>query len=1004
MILKEDKDLVLSKGFIPYMTKVFSFLHNDKFISKNIYKLEGLDVEEMRELLLSDISEIKALDPVERDNQLQKLFTKIYSFQPTFTSSGKRELKNTEQRLYSDIVLTPGFLDDEVVRDFLINRFKPSDKNSLKNLCLIEIVETLDNLSDESKEKFSYCYRSSSKFARALLYDDRYFNMILNDRKLSMFNKETFSQMFRFSDDYTIETLISQMLLDDNDKSLFMISQMCNYVYEQVGHTSEYMLSVASILNTNYGPKFKELLTDYYDRVVGDISNEKDFRNAIKDGLPYELREILNAVCEYTYDYSMKFPLGEVDNLDSFLEQVQAKRVLNHQAVFGEVGLQKFLDGTFEESDFKSISSNDDLDLFKEGFLRNIYGISLSQAKYFVSRYGSDLDKLKESIIESDKGSFEILKSLSSITSLELDNFEGIVLLRNAYLKYMDEKGLDFQKLNNSSIILEGLFNRMYMNTYRPILYSDLSNVLYVDDGVSVIDAGVEFNMIVTSLNGTGKYFENGVNIASKWNTAFRDTGQGLCTSFINNQNLGVISLNGPLLGFSNIHEDALNTMGVTDIYSYSTNYNLRMNYRKKTPFVVGSEMSNETRYGYNEILIDRFNANDVNDEVKIQPSYVVFYKTQDNYKMSKRYIDTLKTAKDFGIPIVIVDFDIVQMHEKDTIMKMEEELFSSDTVDRELLIGIMTRYMNNISGCRTIHGPTSLGGLGVSKYVDFPEQALGHFIDGVIDKCDKVLDDIERDKWIDALQDAYENERRKHMAAISTLSYHCSIGNDNDDFILVNRFNLAERLIDVHNRYGKVIRDDDLSYREGDIPFEFGVLTEISNKLGFNTSYDISKVITNQGKSGYSVVKKDESSNISLEEKIIVAYLTDNYNEDLLSDMTDAKKEKLSFGTPKELVNKTINTVSLVDKLNNSYLSEEIKAKGINMDKVNSYIDKIESMDEVKYLAIFNDYIYHVKEKTAFSHLYIADKFLDKKASIREEFNKLDISLGNNVDDIKSK
>jgi hypothetical protein len=36
------------------------------------------------------------------------------------------------------------------------------------------------------------------------------------------------------------------------------------------------------------------------------------------------------------------------------------------------------------------------------------------------------------------------------------------------------------------------------MNTYRPILYSDLSNVLYVDDGVSVIDAGVEFNMIVT--------------------------------------------------------------------------------------------------------------------------------------------------------------------------------------------------------------------------------------------------------------------------------------------------------------------------------------------------------------------------------------------------------------------------------------------------------------------------------------------------------------------------
>ena len=1001
--MKEDKDFVLSKGFIPYMAKVLGFIRDDKFVSQNINELEGLSLDEMRELLLSDVDAIKALDPNDRDFELQKLFTKIYSFQPNFIDNYKRELKSTEQRLYADIVLTPGFLDDEVVRDFLLNRFKANDKNSLKHFCLLEIIETLDNLSLESKEKFAFCFRSSSKFANALLTDDRYFSKLLNDRNLSMFNKATFSQLFRFSGNRSIDVVISQLLFDSDDKSLFMISQMCNYIYEQVGHTSEFILSVGSILSAPNGKNFKAILSGYYDRVIGNVENEKEFKNAIKDELPYELREILNVVCEYTYTFIPQTPLNKIDNLDDFLEHVKSRRLSNHKLVFGEEGLRKYIDGTFSINDFKNISSEDELALFKEGILQNIYGISLSQAKYFVSRYGNDLDKLSKSILESDKTSFEILKSLSSISSLSLDNVDGINLLQSAYLKYMYEKGIDFQKSNSSCIILEGLFNRMYMNTYSSILYNDLSNVLYVDDGVSVFDAGVDFNMIVTSINGTKKYFENGMNMASKWNTAFRDNDQGLCTSFINNQNLGVISLNGPLLGFSNIHEDALNTMGVTDIYSDATYFNLRKNNRSNKPFIVGQEMANETRFGYNEILFDRFNTKD-DGEVKIQPSYVVFYKTQDDYKTSKRYVETLKTAKDFGIPIVIVDFDKVQMHERDTIRNMEEQLFSSDTVDKDLLVGIMTRYMNNISGCRTIHGPTSLKGLGVSKYVDFPEKALGEFIDSVLYKCDNVLDGSEKNKWIDALQEAYDNEKRKHIMAISVLSYHCSIGEDNDDFILLNRFNLAERLIDVHNRYGKVIREDEASYREGEIPFEVNVLSYLSKELDFNTSYEVSKVITFRGKSGYSVTKNVDSKDISLEEKIIIAYLTDNYKDDLLSDITDSKKDKIYFGTSKEIVDKTINNISLIDRLSNSYLGEEVRRKGIDMDKVNSYLDKLDSMEEKKYLSIFNDYIYHVKEKTAFSQLYIADKFLEKKNSIREEFNKLNASLNLSSDDIKSK
>lgn len=991
------KDGVLSKGFMPYMGKVLSLLHNGKFMERNIYKLESLDVSVMRNYLLSDLEEIKKVSPDERDKQLQKLFTKIYSFQPNFEGKTDREIKNTEQRLYADIVLTPGFLDDEVVHDFLMNRFQTSNKNITKHRCLTQLIECLDGLNEDSKEKFTYCFRSSSKFAQALLYNKRYFTDVLNDRKLSMFNKETLGQIFRFSSEYTIEAIVSKLLMDSDDRALFVISQMCEHVYKQVGHTSEFILSAASMLNINENENFKNILIDYYDRVVGGLENEDAFKEAIKEELPYEMRELLNMILDHSYNFTNRISVVGINTLEEFMEKVEEKRQQHHLNVFGEEGFQKFCDGTFTSLDFKKIEDKETLQNFKEAMLLNIYGISLNQANYFVSRYGKNIDSLGKSIIDSDKSTLEVLKSLVSITSVELDNSEGIKLLQDVYFKYVSEKGLNYQKKVNSSVILEGLLNRMYMNTYTPLLYRDLDKVMYVDDGVPVVDAGVEFSMIVTALNGTSKYFENGVNIASKWNTAFKDNSQGLCTSFINNENLGVISLSGPILGFSNIPSDALNTMGVTDIFSYATNFNLRMNYRNDKPFVVGSEMANETRYGYNEILIDRFLATDSEGKVKLQPDYVVFYKTQDNYKMSKRYVETLKTAKAFGIPIVVVDYDKIQLYERSSIKAMEEELFSKDDVDKDLLVGIMARYMNNISGCRTIHGPTALGGLKVPRYVEFPEKDLGRFIDQVVSKCESSLDEEKRHDWINALEKAYENERRKHMRAISINSYHCSIGSDIDDFNLITDYNLSERLTNLHMKYDGQVKEEDVTFNSGKIPSEVMVLTELANNLGFETNYSVDKVISNHGKKGYKITPRgNDNEEVSLEEKLIVAYLTDNFKDDLMGKMMDKPQDELRFGTLIAVMFKTINKVPLAERVEDSYLKDEVRNKGIDMEKVNTYITNLEKMDDRKYLGIFNNFIYQLSEDTSYSHLYLAEKFLEKKANIREEFKKLNDVMTN--------
>lgn len=994
---KKD-DVSLDKGFIPYMSKILDMFNLNKIINMSILKLEAIPISDIRSELLNEVKEIKTSKSSSTiDQQLQKLFNKIFTIQPEFNGN-KRDMKNTEQRLYADIISTPGFLDDEVVRDFILNRFKSSAANSTKYICLTKIIHLYDELSPESIDKFNYCYRSSSNFARALLYENRYFSRILNDRTLSMFNKETFSQIFRFANDYKVESVFSNYLFDDDDRALFILSQMCENIYNQVGHTSEFIDAIVNLAYDRLGVNFKNILIEYYDKVIGSKENEEAFKESIKNGMTFEMREIVNVMFNSAYSYVPYNDLLTSKSLEEFIEKVSSKREENHITIFGKDGFKKFMDGTFNpDKDFRDVLDMDALAYFKEAFLTNIYGISLRQADFIVTRYGENLDKLAKNLSDSDKEAFEILKSIVSITSLGLDNQDEIKVLQNVYLEYMREKGLNYQKKSNSCAILEGLFNRMYMNTYNAILFNDLSSrePIYVDEGVPLIDAGVEFNMIVTSMNGTSKYFQNGVNIASKWNTAFRDIGQGLCTSFINNQNLGVISLDGPLLGFGQLPQDSLNTMGTTDIYTYSNNFNLRLNNRKRTSFFVGSEMANQTRYGYNEMLVDRFLSTDSDGKVKVQPDYVVFYKTQDNYALSKRYAQTLKTAKEFGIPIVIVDYEKVQLHEKKVIKEMEDNLFSSDKVDEELLVAIMTRYMNNISGTRTIHGHPRLGGLGVPKNVNFPEKALGNFIDQIISKCETVSDDKAKKEWLDALQKAYDAETKKHMVAIGVRSYNCSIGNDNADFILISNYDLPARLNVLHAMYDETPKkEENLSFRKGEIPSEIDALTGLANYLDFNTTYVVSQEIDKEGKKGYSVTSKKGIEEPSLEEKLIVAYFTDNFDEDLISKIDD--KSDIKFGTTKHVIFGTINKIPLVDNVEGSYLFEDLQKKGLNMRKINAFICKLDDMDDNKFLNLFGAHICKVAESESRSYEYIADKFLEKKANIRSEFENLNRVITN--------
>ena len=64
----------LGKGFVPYMSKAFDFFNPDSFLNKNIYKLESLSIEDVRESLLKEIEIAKGMTTMGQRQHLQIIF------------------------------------------------------------------------------------------------------------------------------------------------------------------------------------------------------------------------------------------------------------------------------------------------------------------------------------------------------------------------------------------------------------------------------------------------------------------------------------------------------------------------------------------------------------------------------------------------------------------------------------------------------------------------------------------------------------------------------------------------------------------------------------------------------------------------------------------------------------------------------------------------------------------------------------------------------------------
>ena len=983
-------------------------------LDKDVTELVVMDRELVRAALLEEIEAIKDWPIKKRNAQLQKIFGKIIDLEPTYKDDFIANNIHSHA-VFVDLISTPGLAEIPFVYNFLKYDFHVTEtgKNDLKRLMILNIFDYYETHSKEAIEKFNYILRSSNKVALTLLrYPDFDYDGYFSERILSYFDKEDLSQLFRFYFENTVKRKeLASFLNKENEKGLFLVSEMTKKVKEITGHGSEFIES--ALIMYQHDPNFKVLLDNVYDTIVGGKENEAKFSKTLAQTDNFILiRNLINYIilCENDVFANTGTDIKYAVTVDQFNKCCEQQRIYYHKIILGEAGYLNFVHGMFHPNkDFPKIMNKNDLDLFKEAYLYNVYGISIEEAEHLKKHYSKYLSNLDREILEEDERTLKVLKAINQIYDLDIKSptfKDELRVLQRGYYDVIQRKGLSYQTHMASSVILEGLLNRMFMNTYnKRLMKVKDTKVLGTDDGVTLLEPGKNFDIILTSFSGAGEFYTDHVNMAEKWNTSALGTYQGLCASHISNSNLGVIDLESPMIGFSSIPKDGLNAMGSSDIYTAPDVFNLRKRNDSRQGsnryFIPGHMMSDETRFGYNEILLDRFLMTDPEGKLKLQPDYVVYYKIKDDVSSDKVYKQSLKVAKDFNIPMVVVDVKKIKEQEKQELLKMEEKLLSSEEVDPDLLFAIVTRYMNNYTGSLTMKP------FGYEE--DFSVGSMRRFFNLAIKHISKIEDIEKRTEWIDALQAVYEEEKKKYREAKKVTSYKMSVKH----FILKS-FDLETRINDLRTKEVPIKKESNgftvvsttnklsLNPTSKEVPrktfFTFDEFTtekfsvvELFEQLNIDggTVFYHDNSYNSVGDFGTELESQPTSDKeLALIENLVISYLFENCNSTSVTDLVSGNpKMDVLFNCREDYDwnSRIISSsyMSLLDPKSPNYIK-------LNPEKLDCVIKKIEAMSEKRFLGVFTYLVEEHSKKTNDDIGELNTRLLDKKACIRDAFGLL--------------
>jgi len=608
-------------------------------------------------------------------------------------------------------------------------------------------------------------------------------NEFINSIELSDYQKEKYDKLKQNNKD--INETINFKILDEKysflDKILDLIVADLD-IQDQILSLSEERLNLFKQMYLRL-----EEITDYFPpyisaimQKIGYVSLDTHWKNKSH---VYDL--LLTDLEEKTKKGYVLFK-GEIDKLlllctSSINYNISSLEQMNQIGCFTDDEKKDLLKKIKEEKNIENI---------KFLVLAYTYGISLETAKTICNRY--NLQGIEKNDDNSDL--FEMYKAISRIVNENDSN--TLIAMFEEFLNKIEIKQ-DFRRI----VVFENELRKAFAHDLNSKAFKTDDNSFSVYDGVRVYDSGTSFNMIVTAIGAYQQEFNNQSNYKDYWNSAKINT-HGNCCSLIGNSNLSTAQVKNIILGFSTMSENMLLLSGNKDIDSTPSSMEFDMTSKSNQNFMAAENMLNNTRGDYNELVYERRDLSSNPIYYKKNPDYIVFIEEYEDFddtlkrnSNDSRKVDflleqrnaeiikwqeTVKAAKDFGVPIVKINREKVAKSEIDKINKLVE--FFKNTYNPELLEKIITKFENNRVGNAGIHLPI--------REIYFSQKTISSILLELKDSIESIDDDIVKNQLYFSLYNYIKKEQEKFEKCMYTRNQNQTPG-----------INFKDELSDIEER-----------------------------------------------------------------------------------------------------------------------------------------------------------------------------------------------------------
>lgn len=546
---------------------------------------------------------------------------------------------------------------------------------------------------------------------------------------------EKYSFLDNMMDMITADSDIQDQILSLSDSRLKLFEKMYLRLQQMTDYYNPYVTSILQrigyvSLDISWKNKFHK-----YDELLLDIDN------AINSGIELSDKDIDTML--YLCTSSIVHNVPNMSEMQRFEEN----------GTLDYIETQKGIEHAIRENDAETL---------KFYILDIAYGIGSEKAKEICKRF--NINGIE--ITSENKDTFEMYLAIYQVVNEE--NPEVLKQLLEELSKIIVPKK-DFRRI----IVFENDLRKAFAHDLnRQVFKTDSLDFLTID-GINIYDAGVDFKMIVTAIGAYQSNFGDKDNYYNYWNSS-TIRSHGNCCSLIGNSNLSMATVKNVIFGFSTMSDNMLLLSGNSDINSTPDSRNFNTTGSRSQRYMNADDMLNNTRGDYNELVYERRDLSSNPKYYKKNPDYIVFieeyenfdewinkfkdkpkqleYLQQQKHEQERLWNESLKAAKNFGIPIVKINREKIAKSESKKINIMVEQF--KETLNPNLLTDIIVSFENSRVGNSGLHSPIQ------GKYFGCNKMSI--ILEGIKSAINNINDDSKKNNLYFSLYKILIEEQRK--------------------------------------------------------------------------------------------------------------------------------------------------------------------------------------------------------------------------------------------------